>query len=135
MKCCRARMSKAPQMSAPIKPSLGLQDKFNMHKKTSNFMQGPRVHSGNFLPQGEGDGETAGNCAKELILSIQFFLVRNHRNVSLQGPRVHSGDFLPQGEEEEGSSDDRARGGIRTRMHHYFQKQKNVAAPALQNVS
>jgi len=47
-----------------------------------------------------------------------------------QGPRVHSGDFLPQGEGEEEGGADRAKGGIRTRMQHYFQKQKNTA-PAL----
>lgn len=46
----------------------------------------------------------------------------------LQGPLVHEGDFL---QDEDDASADRAKGGIRTRMHHYFQKQKNVVAPAV----
>lgn len=40
---------------------------------------------------------------------------------------MHDGDFL---QPEDGDAGERAKGGIRTRMHHYFQKQKNVVAPA-----
>lgn len=49
--------------------------------------------------------------------------------ITFQGPLVHDGDFL---QAEDGASGDRAKGGMRSRMHHYFQKQKNVVAPAIQ---
>ncbi len=45
---------------------------------------------------------------------------------------MHSGDFM-SAKADEPSGASRAKGGIRTRMQHYFQKQKH-AAPALSAV-
>lgn len=50
----------------------------------------------------------------------------SHATSAVQGPLVHEGDFLQ--DEDDASA---AKGGIRTRMHHYFQKQKNVVAPTV----
>ena len=46
------------------------------------------------------------------------------------GPLVADGDFLPTDDEATGAR--AAKGGIRTRMESYFQKQKNT--PAVQAV-